>query len=88
MQMAMMMAGMTAVAVMGPLTFSFIALLAAKALLISKIALIMSGIVALKKLLQPQHSGHEAEAVQVSSHHYGRTLNLDAQDMAYSGQKQ
>ncbi|VVC37916.1 Protein of unknown function DUF1676 [Cinara cedri] len=88
-QMAIMMAGMTAVAVMGPMAFGFIAMLAAKALLISKIALVLSGIIALKKLLQPQQGGHETEAVQVSSsHHYGRSMNLDAHDMAYSGQLQ
>lgn len=82
------MAGMTAVAVMGPMAFGFIALLAAKALLISKIALVLSSIIALKKLLQPQQGGHEVESVQVPSHHYGRSLDLDAHDMAYSGQQQ
>lgn len=85
MQQAMMMAGMMAAAVMGPMAFKIIALMAGKALLISKIALVLSGIIALKKLLQPQHGGHETETV---SHHYGRSLQLDAHDMAYSGQKQ
>lgn len=86
MQQAMMMAGMMAAAVMGPMAFKIIALMAGKALLLSKIALVLSGIIALKKLLQPQQSSHETESV---SHHWGRSLSLDAaQDMAYSGQKQ
>uniref|UniRef100_A0A2S2Q173 Transmembrane protein n=1 Tax=Sipha flava TaxID=143950 RepID=A0A2S2Q173_9HEMI len=83
MQQAMMMAGMMAAAVMGPMALKIIMLMAGKALLLSKIALVLSGIIALKKLLQPQQSGHESE-----SHHYGRSLQLDAHDMAYSGQRQ
>jgi len=88
MHQAMMMVGMMAAAVMGPLVLKVIALMAGKALLISKIALVLSGVVALKKLFQPQSSGgggggHETESV---SHHYGRSLNLDAHHMAYSGQ--
>jgi len=88
MQQAMMMAGMMAAAVMGPMALKIIALMAGKALLISKIALVLSGIIALKKLLQPQQSGgggHESDSV---SHHYGRSMKLDAHDMAYSAQKQ
>lgn len=82
----MMMAGMMAAAVMGPMAFKVIALMAGKALLLSKIALVLSGIIALKKLFQPQSGGHETETV---SHHYGRSMQLDAaQDMAYSAQKQ
>lgn len=80
-----MMAGMMAAAVMGPMAFKIIALMAGKALLVSKIALVLSGIIALKKLFQPQQGGHESESV---SHHYGRSLELGAHDMAYSGQKQ
>lgn len=82
---AMMMAGMMAAAVMGPMAFKIIALMAGKALLLSKIALVLSGIIALKKLVQPQQSSHETESV---SHHYGRSMQLDAHDKAYSGQKQ
>ncbi|XP_060856963.1 uncharacterized protein LOC132934653 [Metopolophium dirhodum] len=84
-QQAMMMAGMMAAAVMGPMAFKILALIAGKALLLSKIALVLSGIIALKKLLQPQQGGHETESV---SHHYGRSLQkLEAHDVAYSGQK-
>ncbi|KAL4100795.1 hypothetical protein QTP88_020824 [Uroleucon formosanum] len=85
MQQAMMMAGMMAAAVMGPMAFKILALIAGKALLLSKIALVLSGIIALKKLLQPQQGGHETESV---SHHYGRSLQkLEAHNAAYSGQK-
>lgn len=89
MQQAMMMAGMTAAAVMGPMALKIIALIAVKALLISKIALVLSGIMVLKKLMQSQQGGggHETES---PSHHYGRSMQLDgaAHYMAYSGQKQ
>jgi len=91
MQQAMMMAGMTAAAVMGPMALKIIALISVKALLISKIALVLSGIMVLKKLMQPQQGGggggHETES---QSHHYGRSMQLEgaAQNMAYSGQKQ
>lgn len=84
MHQAMMMAGMMAAAVMGPMAFKLIALMAGKALLLSKIALVLSGIIALKKLIQPQQSGHETESV---SHHYGRSMRPEANDMAFSGQK-
>jgi len=88
MQQAIMMAGMTAAAVMGPMALKIIALIAVKALLISKIALVLSGIMVLKKLMQPQQGGggHETE----SPHHYGRSMQLEgaAHHMAYSGQKQ
>lgn len=84
MQQAMMMAGMMAAAVMGPMAIKMVALMAGKALLLAKVALVLSGITALKKLLQPQQGG-ESE----SSHHYGRSLQSDkAHDMAYSAQKQ
>lgn len=89
MHQAMVMAGMMAAAVMGPMAFKVIALMAGKALVLSKIALVLSGIIALKKLLQPPHGGHETESV---SHHYGRSLQQSedaaAHGMAYSGQKQ
>ncbi|XP_025195709.1 uncharacterized protein LOC112594910 [Melanaphis sacchari] len=87
MQQAMMMAGMTAAAVMGPMALKIIALIAVKALLLSKIALVLSGIMVLKKLMQPQQGGgHETE----SPSHHGRSMQLDdaAHHMAYSNQKQ
>jgi len=86
------MAGMTAAAVMGPMALKIIALISVKALLISKIALVLSGIAVLKKLMQSQQGGggggHETESS--SHHHYGRSMQLEgaAHHMAYSGQKQ
>ncbi|CAI6357148.1 unnamed protein product [Macrosiphum euphorbiae] len=92
MQQAIMMAGMTAAAVMGPMALKIIALISVKALLISKIALVLSGIMVLKKLMQPQQGGgggggggHETES---PSHHYGRSIEGAAHHIAYSGQKQ
>ncbi|XP_027844277.2 uncharacterized protein LOC114125004 [Aphis gossypii] len=92
MQQAMMMAGMMAAGVMGPMALKIIALMAGKALLVSKIALVLSGIIALKKLFQPQQSsggggGHEHIVESApSGHHYGRSI--DAHRAAYSGQVQ
>lgn len=86
MQQAMMMAGMAAAAVMGPMAIKMIMMMSAKALLLSKIALLLSGIIALKKLFQPQQGGgKESES---PPQHWGRSMELDAHDMAYSGQKQ
>uniref|UniRef100_A0A8D9F6K5 Uncharacterized protein n=1 Tax=Cacopsylla melanoneura TaxID=428564 RepID=A0A8D9F6K5_9HEMI len=75
-------AAITAGAILGPIFLKSIALIAGKALIISKIAIVIAGTVALKKLLsQPQH--HETETV---SHHYGRSLDIvNAQDQAYQG---
>lgn len=85
MQQAMMMAGMMAAAVMGPMAVKVIALLAGKALVLSKIALVLSAIMAVKKLMQPQQGGHESE----SASHWGRSMHaVDAHNMAFSGQKQ
>lgn len=90
MQQAMMMAGMVAAGVMGPMMMSTIAMIAGKALLLSKIALVLSGITVIKKLMSQQQQGgggHEAEAPP--SHHWGRNMQFnEAQDMAFSGQKQ
>lgn len=76
---ALMMAGMLAVAVLGPMTFGFVALLASKALLIGKIALLLSSFLSLKQLYQPQKSVHPTQ-------HYDRRIELVANNRAYSGQ--
>lgn len=88
-QKAMMMAGMMAMAVLVPMSFKFIALLAAKALLVSKIALVMASLLSLKKLLQPQQSStsHSIEVVP-EPHYHSHNTEHDAhssQNMAYSG---
>ncbi|XP_060858096.1 uncharacterized protein LOC132935527 [Metopolophium dirhodum] len=87
MQQALMMAGMMAAGIMGPMALKIIALMAGKALLLSKIALLLSGLMMLKKLFQPQQmSGHNIE-LPSSGHHYDRN-SIDANHAAYSGQIQ
>ncbi|VVC37912.1 Hypothetical protein CINCED_3A011261 [Cinara cedri] len=73
---ALMMVGMMAVAVLGPMAFGFVALLAAKALLIGKIALVLSGIISLKHFYQPQKTVPQ-------THHYDRRIELMANNGAY-----
>lgn len=72
------------------MAFTGLSLLAGKALLVSKIALLLSGIVALKKLFGQGHGGGGGgvEVVNVpSSHgHYGRSMDGDT--LAYRGQIQ
>lgn len=87
MQQAVMMFAMMAAAVMGPMVMKVVALMAGKALILSKIAILLTAMMALKKFMQPQQSSGHYEAEPVS-HHYGRNLQIDANDMAYSGQKQ
>lgn len=86
MQQVMMMAGMTAAAVMGPMAMKMMMMMAGKALLLSKIALVLSAITAIKKLFMSQKGGQESESHPPE--HWGRSMQLDANDMAYSGQKQ
>lgn len=87
-QQALMLAGMTVAAMMGPMALKILALIAGKALLISKIALVLSGLIALKKLVQPEQNGHKISHETVSYHH-GRNVRTDeTQDVAYSAQKQ
>ncbi|KAG7297266.1 hypothetical protein JYU34_019212 [Plutella xylostella] len=74
-----------------PLAFGALALLAGKALIVSKLALVLAGIIGLKKLLSPSGGGHEAHEVVVSAGHGGagwsRSLEK-AQDLAYSAYTQ
>uniref|UniRef100_A0A2S2QRN0 Uncharacterized protein n=1 Tax=Sipha flava TaxID=143950 RepID=A0A2S2QRN0_9HEMI len=85
MKQAMMMAGMTAAAVMGPMALKMLMMMAGKALLLSKIALVLSGIIAIKKLLMSQKGEQEQESHPPQ--HWGRSMQFDAHDIAYSGQK-
>lgn len=90
MKHAMMMAGMMAAAVMGPMAMKLTSLIAIKALVVSKIALVLSGIMAIKKLMSSQQqkpSSHESESSS-SYGPYGRSMQFDAHDLAYSAQKQ
>ncbi|KOB63518.1 Osiris 8-like protein, partial [Operophtera brumata] len=55
-----------------PLAFGALALLAGKALIVSKLALVLAGIIGLKKLLSSNHGGgHESHEVVVSAGHGG-----------------
>uniref|UniRef100_A0AAG5D2C2 Protein osiris 7 n=1 Tax=Anopheles atroparvus TaxID=41427 RepID=A0AAG5D2C2_ANOAO len=79
-----------------PLLLGAIALIAGKALLIGKIALVLSAIIGLKKLLSQEkhvtyevvaHPHHSTSHTASSGHGgWGRSIQ-DAQDVAYSGQK-
>ncbi|XP_067619144.1 uncharacterized protein Osi9 [Eurosta solidaginis] len=69
-----------------PLAIGFLALISFKALVIGKIALILSGIIGLKKLLESKKENYEVVAHPHYSHEehgYGRTLD-EAQKLAYS----
>lgn len=78
-----------------PLVLGFLALIAFKALIIGKLALLLSGIIGLKKLFESKNSGQSYEVVQphqsYEEHgHYGRSLGESAagigsaQNIAYS----
>lgn len=94
MKKAMMMIGMMAVAVMGPLMMKMTGLLAMKALIVGKIALVLSLIMLIKKLMSQKQGGGGGGGHSSSYEHesepapYGRSLLLDAHNMAYSGQGQ
>ncbi|XP_034949933.1 uncharacterized protein Osi8 [Chelonus insularis] len=66
-----------------PLALGALALLAGKALIISKLALVLSTIIGLKKLVSGHEHGHEV--VQVG--HGGSGWARSAQDLAYSAYK-
>lgn len=76
-----------------PLVLGFLALIAFKALIIGKLALLLSGIIGLKKLFESKHSSQNYEVVahphtSFDEHgHYGRAMN-DAHNMAYAAHQQ
>ncbi|KXJ76242.1 hypothetical protein RP20_CCG010048 [Aedes albopictus] len=78
-----------------PLAIGFLALIAFKALIVGKIALILSAIIGLKKLFdkKPEQS-YEVVAHPHYSHstsfddHHGYARSLDAQNLAYSAHSQ
>uniref|UniRef100_W8BG86 Osiris 9 n=1 Tax=Ceratitis capitata TaxID=7213 RepID=W8BG86_CERCA len=73
-----------------PLAIGFLALISFKALVIGKIALLLSGIIGLKKLLESKKENYEVVAHPHYSHEehgYGRSLH-EAQKLAYSAYKQ
>ncbi|XP_063834801.1 uncharacterized protein LOC135083969 isoform X1 [Ostrinia nubilalis] len=88
----MMMGGAMKMAAMIPLAIAGLFVLAGKALLVSKIALLLAGIMALKKLMSAKggSSGHESHGWSSGSGGGGgwdrRTYN-DVSDLAYSAYK-
>lgn len=77
-----------------PLAIGFLALISFKALIIGKLALILSGIIALKKLLEHKHSSSYEVVAHPSHHSYAyedghQTFrrSIDAQKLAYAAQK-
>lgn len=70
-----------------PLAIGFLALLSFKALVIGKIALLLSSIIGLKKLLEKKEGNYEVVAhPHYDEHSYGRALR-DAQSLAYNAYK-
>ncbi|KAL1137702.1 hypothetical protein AAG570_009398 [Ranatra chinensis] len=67
-----------------PIKFGTLAILAGKALIISKLALVLVGIVGLKKLLS-SGDDHESSYQVVQVPHHGHRRNLEASDIAYRG---
>ena len=65
--MGMMMAGVgMKMAAMLPVAIAFLFVLSGKALLVAKVALVVAGIIALKKIMQNKHSGHSSGGWQSS----------------------
>lgn len=92
MKQTMMMAGMAMAAVMGPMAMKMMGMMAMKALLLSKIALALSGIMVLKKLMN-KNQKHEPEIIMTHSswdrsmkHVNSAATSATAQKMAYSAQ--
>ncbi|XP_049880443.1 uncharacterized protein LOC126376938 [Pectinophora gossypiella] len=76
---------------MVPLAFGALALLAGKALIVSKLALVLAGIIGLKKLLSPSGGHQEQHEVVVSAGHGGSGWSRSmekAQDLAYNAYTQ
>jgi len=83
-----------------PLALGALALIAFKALIIGKLALLISGIIGLKKLLESKGGSQSYEIVAHPQHSYtssydehtahagGHYRSFDSQNLAYSGYKQ
>lgn len=105
MKKAVMAMGMMKAIVMGVMIMKLTGLIALKALMAGKLALILSLIMLVKKLMSQKQgggggggghsssgghsSGWESEPEPSHSYgSYGRSLDIDTHNMAYSGQKQ
>ena len=65
-----------------PIALAGLALLAGKALIVSKLALVLAGIIGLKKLLGGSGGGHDSSYQVVSGHAASRSLQ-DPHLLAY-----
>lgn len=85
----LMLLKMKAIAIV-PLAIGALALLAFKALVVGKLALVLAVIIGIQKLLANKGQSYEVVShphyTEDHGHHYGRSLQNDAQDMAYRGQ--
>ena len=69
-----------------PLAFGALALLAGKALIVSKLALALASIIGIKKLIASSHAHDSAHEVVVSGGHGGSWGRIgSAQPLAYNG---
>jgi hypothetical protein len=66
-----------------PLALGGLALLAGKALIVSKLALVLAGIIGLKKLLGGSGGGHHETSYQVVSGHGSKRSFEDPHQLAY-----
>lgn len=73
-----------------PLAFGALAILAGKALIVSKLALALASIIGIKKLISGGHHHESAHEVVVSGGHSGGGWgrNLKSQELPYKGQQQ
>ncbi|XP_050685632.1 uncharacterized protein LOC126980053 [Leptidea sinapis] len=85
----MMMGAAMKMAAMIPLAIAGLFVLAGKALIISKIALLLAGIIALKKLIAAKNSsgGHESQGWSSGGSGGWDRRSLDASDLVYSAYK-
>jgi hypothetical protein len=67
-----------------PLALGGLALLAGKAFIVSKLALVLASIIGLKKLLGGSGGGHHETSYQVVSGHASRRSFQDPHMLAYS----
>ncbi|XP_041985133.1 uncharacterized protein LOC121737545 [Aricia agestis] len=86
----MMMGGAMKMAAMIPLAIAGLFVLAGKALIVSKIALLLAGIIALKKIIAQKNSGgggHESHGWSSGGGSGGWDRRSYASELAYAGQK-
>lgn len=92
MQQAIIMVVMLAVAMLGPMAFGFVAMLVGKAILVGKIALVVSSLMALQKQFEPQEKKIIHTSVDTIPNYYNgvgdveNNVQFSAHNMAYSQQ--